>query len=215
MAFVTILGHRGIVREHPENSVDAFRDCLATGADGVELDVRLRGAGELLVHHDPLPDPVPDHVPTLAAALEACAGGVVNVEIKNLPTEPTWDPSEAIATPVVDAVRASDVTAVVSAFTLATIDAVRAIEPGLRTGWLTVSGFDQLEALATAAERGHTDFHPHDSVVTEELVERTHAAGLRLTTWTVDDPDRMRQLADWGVDCIITNLPDLAVQTLR
>lgn len=204
-----------MVREHPENSVDAFRACLATGADGVELDVRLTAAGELLVHHDPLPDPVPAYVPTLAAALEACAGAVVNVEIKNLPTEPTWDPTEAIAAPVVDAIHGSEVAAVVSAFTLATIDAVHALDPDLRTGWLTVSGFDQLAALETAAERGHTDFHPHDSAVTAELIDRTHDAGLRLTTWTVDDPDRMRQLADWGVDCIITNVPDLAVATLR
>ena len=215
MAFVTILGHRGMVRDAPENSIAAFRACSATGADGVELDVRLGPDGELLVHHDPLPDPVPDHVPTLAAALAACEGAIVNVEIKNLPTEPTWDPTEAIAGPVVAAIRGVAVAAVVSAFTLATIDAVRAVDPEVRTGWLTVSGFDQVEALATAAGRGHTDFHPHDSAVTADLVERTHAAGLRLTTWTVDDPDRMRQLADWGVDCIITNVPDLAVATLR
>ena len=215
MAFVTILGHRGWVRDDPENTVDAFRACLTAGADGVELDVRLTAAGELLIHHDPLPDPVPAHVPTLAQALAACAGATVNVEIKNLPTEPTWDPTEAVAAPVVAAVRGADAEVVVSAFTLATIDAVRAHEPGLRTGWLTVGGFDQIEALETAAARGHTDFQPHDSAVTADLVERTHAAGLRLTTWTVDDPDRMRELADWGVDCIITNVPDVAVATLR
>jgi glycerophosphoryl diester phosphodiesterase len=215
VAFVTILGHRGFPREHPENSVDAFRACLATGADGVELDVRFGSGGELLVLHDPLPDALPGYVPTLVQALAACAGAVVNVEIKNLPTEPTWDPTEAIAAPVVEAIRGGEVEAVVSAFTLATIDAVRALDPGLRTGWLTVAGFDQLAALETAAERGHTDFHPHETAVTAELVERTHAAGLCLTTWTVDDPDRMRELADWGVDCIITNVPDLAVATLR
>ena len=215
MAFVTILGHRGMVRDAPENTVGAFRAALAVGADGVELDVRSGPGGALLVHHDPLPEPVPDHVPTLAEAMEACNGAVVNVEIKNLPTEPGWDPTEALAGPVAAAVRGARGTVVVSAFTLATIDAVRIADADLRTGWLTVSGFDQVAALETAAERGHTDFHPHDSAVTAELVERTHAAGLRLTTWTVDDPERMRQLAEWGVDCIITNVPDLAVATLR
>lgn len=215
MAFVTILGHRGMVRDAPENTVGAFRAALAAGADGVELDVRSGPGGALLVHHDPLPEPVPDHVPTLAQALAACDGAVVNVEIKNLPTEPGWDPTEAVAAPVAAAVASLGERVVVSAFTLATIDAVRIVDADVRTGWLTVSGFDQLAALDTAAERGHTDFHPHESAVTPELVERTHAAGLRLTTWTVDDPDRMRELADWGVDCIITNVPDLAVATLR
>ena len=211
MAFVTILGHRGAPREAPENTLDSYLAARAAGADGVELDVR-RG---LFLSHDPLPDPVGADVPTLSAALDACAGMIVNVEIKNLPHEPDWDPSEGMAREVAQLVAPLGDSIVVSAFTLATIDAARVAAPEVRTGWLTVAGFDQVEALATAAERGHTDFHPHESAVTAELVDATHAAGLRLTTWTVDDPARMRTLASWGVDAIITNLPALAVQTLR
>ncbi len=211
MAFVTILGHRGSPFEAPENTLDSYLAARSAGADGVELDVR-RG---LLLSHDPLPDTVGDAVPTLGAALDALPGAAVNVEIKNLPHEPGWDPDERLAREVAEVVAPLGDRIVVSAFTLATVDAVRAIAPGSRTGWLTVNGFDQLDALATAADRGHTDFHPHESALTRELVDATHAAGLRVTTWTVDDPDRMRELADWGVDCIITNLPALAVQTLR
>ena len=48
--------------------------------------------------------------------------------------------------------------------------------------------------------------HEH---VTPDLVARIHASGMKCWTWTVDDPDRMRQLASWGVDGIITNRPDL------
>jgi glycerophosphoryl diester phosphodiesterase len=178
----------------------------------VELDVRLTAAGELLLSHDPLPEPVP---PTMATLQDALALEMtINVEIKNLPTEAGWDPEERVGTVVARALEGRrDV--VVSAFTIATIDAVHAADAGLRTGWLTVSGFDQVAALELAAQRGHTDFHPHDTAVTAELVERTHAAGLRITAWTVNDPDRMRELADWGVDCIITDVPDLAVATLR
>ena len=51
--------------------------------------------------------------------------------------------------------------------------------------------------------------------MTPELVEATHAAGLDLVTWTVNDPARMLELAAWGVDVIITDDPALAVQTLR
>jgi glycerophosphoryl diester phosphodiesterase len=137
------------------------------------------------------------------------------VEIKNLPHEPDWDPAETLATEVAAMVAPLGERIVVSAFTLTTVDAVRAAAPEVRTGWLTVSGFDQLEAIATTAERGHTDFHPHESALTPEIVDAAHAAGLRVTTWTVDDPARMRELASWGVDGIITNLPALAVATLR
>ena len=38
-----------------------------------------------------------------------------------------------------------------------------------------------------------------------------HAAGIAVNTWTCDDPDRMRELIEWGVDGICTNVPDIAL----
>jgi glycerophosphoryl diester phosphodiesterase len=215
VAFVTILGHRGFPRDAPENSLSAFAAAAAAGADGVELDARRGTSGEVLVHHDPLPVDVPSHVPTLQAALEACTGLIVNVEIKNLPTEPGWDPDETVAHEVAALVEPLGHRIVVSAFTLASVDAVRAVAPDVRTGWLTLPSFDQAAAVDTAVERGHRAIHPHHSAVTAELVQRAHAAGLTVAAWTVDDPARMTELAAMGVDTIITNRPDLAVATLR
>jgi glycerophosphoryl diester phosphodiesterase len=215
VAIVTILGHRGSPRDAPENTVESFLRARAAGADGVELDVRRGPGSQLLLSHDPLPKTVGADVPTLGDALAALPGAVVNVEIKNLPHEPGWDPAETVAAEVAATVAPFGERILVSAFTLATIDAVRAAAPQVRTGWLTLAGFDQLAAVATAKERGHAALHPHESAVTEELVTATHAAGLALTTWTVDDPGRMRELAAYGVDAIITNLPALAVATLR
>ena len=104
---------------------------------------------------------------------------------------------------------------IVSSFNLAAIDAVRRAEPDVATGWLTVSGYDQHRALATAAERGHGALHPHHSAVTPDLVVAAHDLGLALNTWTVDDPARMVELAGWGVDTIITNVVEVAVGVLR
>jgi glycerophosphoryl diester phosphodiesterase len=36
--------------------------------------------------------------------------------------------------------------------------------------------------------------------------------GLQVNVWTVDDPDRMRELIEWGVDGIVTNVPDVALR---
>ena len=47
-----ILGHRGASHDAPENTLDAFRLALDQGADGVELDARLCGSGEVVVFHD-------------------------------------------------------------------------------------------------------------------------------------------------------------------
>ena len=47
-----IIGHRGASAVAPENTMAAFREALAVGADGVEFDVRLTPDGVPVVIHD-------------------------------------------------------------------------------------------------------------------------------------------------------------------
>ena len=216
--FTAIFGHRGAPGPGTvENTLESFAEARRQGADGVELDVRSSRDGLLVVHHDLVPDPLPPWVPTLEDALDACAGLVVNVEVKNLPGEPDFDPSERVARAVAEMVggRLGHPRVVVSSFNLMAVDAVRDVDPAIPTGWLTLEAFDQIAAAETAAERGHTAVHPHEGAVTGGLVAAAHALGLSVTTWTVDDPDRMRQVVADGVDGLITNVPAVAVATLR
>jgi glycerophosphoryl diester phosphodiesterase len=50
---VKIAAHRGGALLSPENSLQAFRNALAIGADFLELDVHLTRDGEVMVIHDP------------------------------------------------------------------------------------------------------------------------------------------------------------------
>jgi glycerophosphoryl diester phosphodiesterase len=50
---VQIAAHRGGALLWPENSVRAFRNALALGADLLEIDVHLTSDGEVVVIHDP------------------------------------------------------------------------------------------------------------------------------------------------------------------
>lgn len=52
-------------------------------------------------------------------------------------------------------------------------------------------------------------------VVTPERVRAIHDAGRRIHVWTIDDPEVMHELIDWGVDGIITDRPDLLKGVLR
>jgi len=47
-----VYAHRGGAALRPENTIAAFDNGLAVGADGLELDVRLTRDGAVVVHHD-------------------------------------------------------------------------------------------------------------------------------------------------------------------
>ena len=52
MATPLIIGHRGASAVAPENTMAAFREAIAAGADGIEFDVRLARDGVPVVIHD-------------------------------------------------------------------------------------------------------------------------------------------------------------------
>lgn len=219
----SVLAHRGASARCRENTLEAFRAARALGADGVELDVRRSADGVLVVHHDAgLPDgplvvslaaaELPGWVPTLDAALEECAGMIVDAEIKNLATEPDFDAAESTAVAAAALVARLGIghRVVISSFSMASIDAAHETAPEVPTAWLTPGAYDQLDALALAAGRGHAALQPRHEAVTPELVAAVHDRGLEIHAWTVDDPDRISWLAHAGVDAVITNVPDVA-----
>jgi glycerophosphoryl diester phosphodiesterase len=228
-----VMAHRGASRAAPENTLEAFAKARELGADQVELDVRLTADGALAVgQHRVVHDgrvvaatparELPEHVPLLDAALDACAGLVVNVEIKSSPREPGYDPSGRAADVLVDVLRAragrggrAADEVMVSSFSLAMLDRVHALAPALETAFLVsvVASPSRLVGLLTA--RGHRGVHPWHPLVTARLVGQLRAAGLAVRPWTVDDPQRMAKLAALGVDAICTNVPDVARRVLR
>ena len=56
---------------------------------------------------------------------------------------------------------------------------------------------------------------PKHSLITSKLVQAIHGAGRTMLTWTVNDKKAMQRLASWGVDGIISDDPQLLVETLQ
>ncbi len=201
-----------------ENTLVAFARARSLGADGVELDVRLTADGGLAVVHDPVIEgagavhelataELPGDIPLLADALEACAGMVVNIEVKNLPNEPAFDPSDRCSGDVVDLVMACGVvdSVLISSFWPGALAAVRSSGPDVATGLLVTSSFDPDAAITAAVGLGCVAIHLPVGLVSAESVGAAHAVGLSVAAWTVADETVLARVLDAGVDTVITD----------
>ncbi len=221
-----VFAHRGCTESGlRENTVAAFAEARSLGADGVELDVRLTKDGALAVHHDAqvpgvglIPDlevgELPDYVPLLADVLAVCDGMTVNVEIKNAPRDPGWDPDETVAVLTAAAIDTAGWRegVIVSSFQPATLRAVQAADGRLALGGLWSPAADPVASLEEALAGGLRAVHPFVASVTPELVARAHGAGLAVNAWTVNAPDDLAAMVALGVDTVITDTLSRALE---
>ena len=215
-----IYAHRGASVDHPENTLPAFLGAHEQGSDWVELDVHLTADGGLVIVHDPNyadgrrveehPTAArPATVPVLDEALEACSGMGVNIEIK------VTRPDTEIAALVLGVVAARSAAGVaqeicISSFDEGTLDLVRELDPDMPTAQLVLDLSADQGIVERAAAAGAVGINPWDPFVDRAFMERCGALGLAVNPWTVDDRDRIIELAALGVDGIITNVPGLA-----
>jgi glycerophosphoryl diester phosphodiesterase len=227
-----VLAHRGARMVAPENTLEAFSIALDQGASGVELDVHRTADGGLVVHHDAdaiglgvlaqrglreIREVRPD-IPTLDEVLDVCEGALVNVEIKNLATDADYDTADRAAELVVELLDARDRRddVLVSSFNVATIDRVRALEPSIPTGLLSM--LDPFDGIALCVERGHSALHPFFALLGDDtavpIVTRAREVDVAINVWTVNDEEEMMRLAAAGVAAIITDVPEVARRVL-
>ncbi len=137
----------------------------------------------------------------------------VNIEIKPTPGRER-ETGAAIALDAKTLWAGADVKPLLSSFSDDALDAAREAVPELPRAWLIErlpddwrSAIVRLGCIALDAK--HT-------LLTRDLVAEVRGAGLRVATWTVNDPARAAELAGFGVDTIITDAIDvIAVGSLK
>lgn len=147
----------------------------------------------------------------------------LSIEIKDIPGESNFDPAGTrIAPLLVQAIAASGVRKdrfVVQSFFPTAIDAVKRLDPALRTQFLTTSSTGQTagQNLVYATTRGHDVVAPNFDAPDfgAPLVSAAHAAGRLVIPYTADrQADQSRVLAT-GVDGLITNRPACLLALLK
>lgn len=219
-----VIAHRGASAYEVENSLTAFHRAVALGADGIELDVHGTADAELIVHHDdtlsgrrlaglPL-DVVRTHrltngepIPTLVEALSAIGGRtIVFVEVKALPPEMDQRLFECLdGGPAPGRYH-------VHSFDHRIIHRLCTRRRDRTYGVLSSSY--PCHPLVPVTDAGATELWQHESLIDRDLVSAAHAAGTRVYAWTVDDPARMTELRDLGIDGICSNRPDVVRRVL-
>jgi glycerophosphoryl diester phosphodiesterase len=228
-----VFAHRGGSKIGPENTIAAFDRGLAAGADGLELDVHLSRDGSVVVHHDRLLDrttrgkgPLGNRtaaelaeldVPVLRDVLARYPDTRLIIELK--------ESAAALAHAVVDAVRSAGAAERVclGSFSTKALYAARQLAPEIAT---SAGRLEARIALyrswcgippAGAAYRAFQvpEISGLTRVVSPRFVKLAHRAGLAVQVWTVDEPEDIRRLLDWGVDGIISDRPDVAAELVR
>jgi glycerophosphoryl diester phosphodiesterase len=198
---VLVIAHRGASFDRRENTLEAFERAIAIGADAVELDVHADREGRLVVTHDP-PRPGRSY-PTLEEALDLMHGRIdVMVELKS----PSRYRRHDVVARTVALLGPDDA---LVCFQRAPLAEARSLRPGLRT----VQHVGYGVSIRRARDAWAAGFS--DARVTRRGLGAASALGLHTLVYTVNDPDRMRALADLGVDGVFTDRPDVALEALR
>jgi glycerophosphoryl diester phosphodiesterase len=195
-----VIAHRGASWELPENTLPAFERAIEEGADYLELDVHAADGKLVVVHGPPRPG---QNYPILEEVLELAAGRIgLMVELKR-PHRYRRD----------DVVRRTlallDDDAVLVCFEPGALREAHRLRPGLRTLQHVGFGVSIGRAAGYAWAAGF-----YDPRTTARGIARARALGLETIVYTVNEPDRMRELAGLGVTGIVSDRPRLLRETL-
>jgi len=236
-----VFAHRGLALEAPENTLLAFAKAIAVGAVYVETDVHASADGYAVIAHDPDLKRIAGRdvrvdqltlaelqridlghgqtFATLAEALDAFPETRFNIDIK----------SSAAAEPAAGAIVAARASGrvLVSSFDERRRLAALGLLPGVVSSssarlfaLALLGGKAGISPLVRRALRGLVAVQVPEKalglrITTARMIRRLHAAGVEVHVWTVNDPARMAQLLDLGVDGLVTDRADLALEVVR
>lgn len=234
-----VFAHRGASEKAPENTLAAFEMAAQMGADGIELDVHLSKDGRLMVLHDDTVDRTSNgtgtvhdmsfdelrtldasmgkqgfsgaQIPTLDEVYELITktNMSVNVELK----ENSYENGFIVIPKVLALTEQYGLTDKVfySSFNHYMLRELKQAAPSVQTAVLydaaMVDVWEYTQKVPANA------IHPYFRVLQDaQLVPQCHARGIQVRPWTVDSEEDLQQMFASGVDAVITNRPNFALQ---
>lgn len=238
MSKTKIYAHRGSKGTYPENTMPAFEEAVRLGVDGIELDVHLSKDGELIVIHDEKVDRTTNgkgnvrdmtleelkkldagswfreefagtRIPVLGEVLKLLKGSGIrlNVEIKS-----DVIPYEGIEEKVLEALEKYEYKshAIISSFNHYSLKRVHQLDSEIETAILFMEVL--YEPWKYAAGIGASALHVYAPVAYAEASREAERNQFPVRVFTINKEEQMRELLDLGVDTIMTDYPEKAMQ---
>lgn len=240
-----LLAHRGLHTTAPENTMLAFAQAIAIGADYLETDVHATRDGVAVISHDAdlrrlagrdqrlldldwsevssirLPDD--QTMPSLVEALDAFPETRFNIDVK----------SDDAVEPTIQAIRRAGAVdrVLVTSFDqsrrartvaglpgVATSASSRLVVSAVLIGVIPLRSVRRRLLATVLAGCGAIQVPERRgpvTIVTARRVADLASVGVETHVWTVDDPADMHRLVALGVAGIVTDRVDLALEELR
>lgn len=234
-----IIAHRGFSGITPENTLISFQKAIECGADYFELDIHKTKDDSIVVIHDESIDRTSSNdmkgeiaemtyselnavrvgfskefgdkyknekIPTLREALELAKGKIkVCIEIK------VYDVEKEVLNIVNDLGVNDEV--IIFSFYYPVLAKFRELDKNIPILFL-VNNADIMILDSARAIGSNAIGSGNGTAVTREFLDIAHNNGMEVWIWTVNDEDEMQKFIDIGIDGLITNFPDKALNKL-
>ena len=220
------IGHRGAKGHLAENTLESIQKALSFGVDAIEIDVHRCKTGELVVIHDFTLDRTTNgsgevakkslteikalkvenefEIPLLTEVLDFIEGKcTINIELKGLNT------ATATAKIIKKYIVEKNWTYkdfIVSSFQKNELFQMRKLDEKVALGILSKASVT--EAIELGKLLKASAIHPSLGIITRDNVKASHKAGFNVNVWTVNEPEDILRMREFGVDGIISDFPD-------
>ena len=232
---IKITAHRGSSLKAPENTIAAFQKAIDDMADYIELDVQQTSDGAIIVMHDPnvyrttgvnsyvwqmtleqvkrldagtffSQQYAGEKVPTLDEVIKLVKGKTkLNIEIK--PSGHDTDLTEDVVNII--NVNNFNKDCVITSFDYSTLRKVKEIDKDIEVGYILSVAYGNFYNMDDI-----DFFSVNASFLSKITVDAIHNAGKQVHAWTVDNTVSIKNLANKGVDNIITDVPITAKEVI-
>jgi glycerophosphoryl diester phosphodiesterase len=221
-----VIGHRGAMGHETENTLASVQKALDLGVDMIEIDVFKIQSGEIVVFHDEKVDRLANSggnieeynivqlrqltlngghkIPMLQSVLKLINNQVaLNIELKGAGTA---DKVNQIVNYYAEKQGWSPDNFIISSFKWDELKDLRNLNKDIKIAVLTEE--DPTKAIAIAKELNAVAINPNFKRLTKENTAKIQEEGFEVYTWTVNEPEDIQKMVEFGVDGIITNYPE-------